>query len=189
MRRIALSFFLAGLLVVLAVPAIAADNGLYLGASVGQTQLEIDELGEDIDSGDFSSDDMAFKVFAGFRFITFLGLEGSYRDFGAPEDEVVGLDGTVTADLTGYDVAAVGFLPLGIADIFAKAGMIAWDADLSLDAGDLSESMSNDGEDPFYGVGFQLRFKSFAVRAEIEYFDVEGAEALYMYSLGGSYTF
>jgi hypothetical protein len=50
-------------------------------------------------------------------------------------------------------------------------------------------SVSDDGEDPLYGVGFQLRFKSFTVRAEVEYFDVEGADALYMYSIGGSYTF
>jgi OOP family OmpA-OmpF porin len=189
MRRFGLSIALTGLLGLLAIPAFAADNGFYLGASVGQTQLEIDELGEDIESGDFSGDDMSYKIFAGFRFITFLGVEGSYRDFGAPEDEVAELDGTVTADLTGYDVAAVGYLPLGIADIFAKAGMAAWDAELSLDAGDLSGSVTDDGEDPFYGLGFQLRFKSFAVRAEIEYFDVEGIDGLYMYSVGGSYTF
>jgi OOP family OmpA-OmpF porin len=189
MRRFELLVALVGLFALFALPAVAADNGFYLGASVGQTQLEIDELGEDVESADFSGDDMAYKVFAGFRFITFLGLEGAYRDFGAPEDEVAELDGTVTADLTGYDVAAVGYLPLGIADIFAKAGMIAWDADLSLDAGGSSVSVSDDGEDPFYGLGFQLRFKSFAVRAEVEYFDVEDVDGLYMYSVGGSFTF
>ena len=189
MRRFELSIALTMALVVLAGPAVAADNGFYLGASVGQTQLEIDELGEDVESADFSGDDMSYKVFAGFRFITFLGVEGAYRDFGAPEDQVAELDGTVTADLTGYDVAAVGYLPLGIADIFAKAGMIAWDADLTLDAGGSSVSVSDDGEDPFYGVGFQFRIKSFAIRAEVEYFDVEDVDGLYMYSLGGSYTF
>jgi OOP family OmpA-OmpF porin len=189
MRHFGLSIALTAALALLAIPAIAADNGFYLGASVGQTQLEIDELGEDIQSADFSGDDMAYKVFAGFRFLTFLGVEGSYRDFGAPEDEVAALDGTVTADLTGYDVEAVGYLPLGIADIFAKAGMVSWDAELSLDAGGISESMTDDGEDPFYGLGFQLRFKSFAARAEIEYFDVEGVDGLYMYSIGGAFTF
>jgi hypothetical protein len=189
MRRFGLSIALTMALVVLAGPAVASDNGFYLGASVGQTQLDIDQLTDDIESADFSGDDMAYKIFAGLRFLTFLGIEGSYRDFGAPEDEVAVLDGTVTADLTGYDVAAVGYLPLGIADIFAKAGMAAWDAELGLDAGSGTASVSDDGEDPFYGLGFQLRFKSFAVRAEVEYFDVEGAEALYMYSLGGSYTF
>lgn len=189
MRGFKLSIALTGFLALLAFPAIASDNGFYLGASVGQTQLEIDQLTDDIESADFSGDDMAYKIFAGLRFLTFLGVEGSYRDFGAPEDDVTALAGTVTADLTGYDVAAVGYLPLGIADIFAKAGMAAWDAELNLDAGDISESVTDDGEDPFYGLGFQLRFKSFTVRAEVEYFDVEDVDGLYMYSVGGAFTF
>jgi len=189
MRRFGLSIALTAALALLAIPAIAADNGFYLGASVGQTQLEIDQLADEVESADFSGDDMSYKIFAGLRFLTFLGVEGAYRDFGAPEDDVTALEGTVTADLTGYDVVAVGYLPLGIADIFAKAGMIAWDADLSLDAGGNSVSVSDDGEDPLYGLGFQLRFKSFAVRAEVEYFDVEDVDGLYMYSIGGAFTF
>jgi OOP family OmpA-OmpF porin len=189
MRRFELLVALVGLVALSALPAVAADNGFYLGASVGQTQLEIDQLADQVYSADFSGDDMSYKIFAGLRFLTFLGVEGAYRDFGAPEDELAELGATVTADLTGYDVAAVGYLPLGIADIFAKAGMIAWDADFSLDAGGSSVSVSDDGEDPLYGVGFQLRFKSFTVRAEVEYFDIESAEAVYRYSIGGSYTF
>jgi len=39
------------------------------------------------------------------------------------------------------------------------------------------------------GIGVQFRIKSFAIRAEFEYFDIEGAEYVYMYSIGGSYTF
>jgi hypothetical protein len=189
MRRFGLSIALTATLALLAMPATAADNGFYLGASAGQAQIEIDELGEDIDSADFSGDDMAYKVFAGLRFITFLGLEGSYRDLGTAEDEVAGLGGTVKADVTGYDLFAVGFLPLGIADIFAKAGMISWDSDLTLDAGGFSESASADGEDPAYGLGFQFRIKSFAIRAEVEYFDIEDAQSVYMYSVGGAFTF
>ncbi|HOC44017.1 MAG TPA: hypothetical protein PKJ99_13450 [Thermoanaerobaculales bacterium] len=189
MRGFKLSIALTGFLALLAVPAVAADNGFYLGASVGQAELEIDQLGDQVYSADFSGDDMAYKIFAGIRFITFLGVEGAYRDFGSPEDELAELGATVTADLAGYDVAAVGYLPLGIADIFAKAGMIAWDADFSLDAGGGSVSVSDDGEDPLYGVGFQLRFTSFAVRAEVEYFDVEGSDGVYMYSVGGAFTF
>ncbi|HSQ22688.1 MAG TPA: hypothetical protein VLQ52_07835, partial [Coriobacteriia bacterium] len=76
MRRIGPSIALTAVLGLLAFPALAADNGFYLGGSVGQTQLEIDELGEDIDSADFSGDDMAYKVFAGLRFLTFLAVEG-----------------------------------------------------------------------------------------------------------------
>ncbi len=78
---------------------------------------------------------------------------------------------------------------LGIADIFAKVGVIAWDASISGQIDDVTERQSEDGTDPAYGIGIQFRIKSFAIRAEFEYFDIEGAKYVYMYSLGGSYTF
>ena len=88
-----------------------------------------------------------------------------------------------------YDGFVVGYLPLGIADIFAKAGVIAWDASISAQIDGVTERQSEDGTDPAYGIGIQFRIKSFAIRAEFEYFDIEGAKSVYMYSLGGSFTF
>ena len=187
MHRVGVLIALAAALAVLAVPASASDNGFYLGASFGQSEIKIEDLVEDGGTVDFSASDTAYKVFAGFRFLTFLAVEGSYVDLGSPEDEIA--DGTLRADITGYDAYAVGFLPLGIADIFAKAGMMSWDGKVTVDVDELSGTFSDSGSDPAYGLGFQLRFKSFAARAEIEYFDIEGAQNVYMYSIGGSYTF
>ncbi|PWB78894.1 MAG: cell envelope biogenesis protein OmpA [Holophagae bacterium] len=187
MRRFSLSAALTAALALLAVPAVASDNGFYLGASVGQAEIKIEDLAEDAGTVDFSATDTAYKVFAGFRFLTFLGVEGSYVDLGAPQEDVDG--GTLEADVTGYDAFAVGFLPLGIADVFAKVGMMSWDGKVNVDLEDLSGSFSDSGTDPAYGLGFQLRFKSFAARAEVEYFDIAGADNVYMYSIGGSYTF
>jgi opacity protein-like surface antigen len=186
MKKLGLSVVLTALVALLVQPATAADNGFYLGASVGQMGIKINE---DTDEIDFSGDDTAFKVFAGFRFITFLGVEGSYVDLGAPSEFLEGLDATIETDITGYDGFVVGYLPLGIADIFAKAGVIAWDASISGQIGDETQRESDDGTDPAYGIGVQFRIKSFAIRAEFEYFDIEGAEYVYMYSIGGSYTF
>ena len=39
------------------------------------------------------------------------------------------------------------------------------------------------------GLGVQFRISSFAVRAEVEYFDIEDVQDALMYSIGGSYTF
>ena len=187
MKKLGNSIALTALIALLALPAAAADNGFYLGASVGQMGIKIEDV--DLEDIDFSGDDTAFKVFAGFRFITFLGVEGSYVDLGAPSEFLEGLDATIETDITGYDGFVVGYLPLGIADIFAKAGVIAWDASISGQIGDQTERESDDGTDPAYGIGVQFRIKSFAIRAEFEYFDIEGAEYVYMYSIGGSYTF
>ncbi len=183
MKRIALSAALAGIIALLAQPAVAADNGFYLGASVGQSGIEI----SDIDDMDFSGGDTAYKLFVGYRILTFLAVEGSYVDFGAPDDNLGANLGTVEADVNGFDAFAMGMLPLGIADIFVKAGVIAWDAELA--ARSIGESESDSGTDPAYGIGVQFRIRSFAIRGEVEYFDIDGAEYVYMYSVGGSYTF
>ena len=116
-----------------------------------------------------------------------LEVEGSYVDLGSPEADSAG--GRYAADVEALDVFAVGMLPLGIADLFVKAGMVSWDVELTSDLAELPDSVSEDGTDPVYGIGFQLRFSSFAVRAEVEYFDIEATNDVYMVSIGGSYTF
>ncbi len=165
------------------LPAAAADNGFYLGLSAGQAEVSSEEYGD----FEFDGDDIGYKVFAGYRFLTFLAVEGSYVDFGAPEDDVE--DVHYEVDVTGFDLFAVGMLPLGIADIFVKAGMVDWDADLTTDITGVPGTASDSGTDPAYGLGFQLRFGSFTARAEVEYFDVESTNHLYMYSVGGAFTF
>jgi hypothetical protein len=183
MRRFMTVLTLTAIGILVTLPAAAADNGFYLGLSAGQT----DVTGEGNDDVVFSGDDLGYKVFAGYRFLTFLAVEGSYVDFGAPDDESEGVH--TEFDLTGFDLYAMGLLPLGIADIFVKAGMVEWDADLTTDIAGPPYTASADGTDPAYGLGFQLRFGSFTARAEVEYFDVESANHLYMYSLGGAFTF
>ena len=58
------------------ITAVAADNGFYLGASVGQSDIKIDQNLEDID---FSGGATSYKEFGGFRFLTFLGVFGIHR--------------------------------------------------------------------------------------------------------------
>lgn len=185
MHRLRLSIALTSIFVLLALPAAAADNGFYLGASIGQSA--IDFSGEE--TPDFSGDDMAFKVFAGYRLFAFFAVEGSYVDFGAPSGDLGTADDTFETSIKGFDIFAVGMLPLGIADIFAKAGMASWDADLTTNIDGVVDSVSSDGTDPVYGVGVQFRISSFAIRGEVEYFDIADTDGLLMYSVGGSFTF
>jgi OOP family OmpA-OmpF porin len=167
-----------------AFPAVA-DDGFFIGASVGQSDITTADI-EDLE--DFSIDDdiTGYKVFAGYRFLKFFAVEGAYIDFGTAETELVINPGVSEFSLDGYEVQGVFYLPLGIADIFAKGGLFEWSADLQTTG--LSQA-SIDGSDPVYGAGVQFRIKSFAIRAEVEYFDVEATEDLYMYSLGASITF
>jgi len=170
---------LGGLLAALSLtslPAVAADNGIYLGASVGQSGLEIDDF-------DYDADSTGYKLIAGWRFLDWLAIEGNYIDFGSGDDTVLGSKIETEAD--GVSLSAVGFLPIGPVDLFARVGVVDWSADLS-SPGFASES--DDGTDLAYGVGAQFRVWSLSIRAEYEMFDIDDAD-VDMISVGVTWTF
>jgi hypothetical protein len=74
-------------------------------------------------------------------------------------------------------------------DLFAKVGLVSWDADIRAAFEDIVDRDSDSGTDPTFGLGVALRLGSFAVRAEGELFDVDGTDDLYMVSVGATYTF
>jgi OOP family OmpA-OmpF porin len=172
--------FAAALLTLPVLPAVAADNGFYLGASLGQANLKIDDLTNNtFENDDFDADDMAFKLIAGIRPLDWLGVEAAYVNFGEPEDTVLGQK--LKADGDGISAFAVGFLATGPVDLFAKVGLISWDSKIS-------GSFDDDGTDLAYGAGAQFRVLGLSIRAEYEKFDISDVD-LDMISVGVTYTF
>ncbi|MCM2312278.1 MAG: outer membrane beta-barrel protein [Steroidobacteraceae bacterium] len=171
--------FLAGLTAALALaslPAVAADNGIYLGASVGQSALQVDDF-------DYDADATGYKLIVGWRFLDWLAVEGNYVDFGSGDDTVAG--SRIETEADGISLSAVGFLPVGPVDLFARVGAIDWSADVSSPG---FGSASDDGTDLTYGVGAQFRVWSLSIRAEYERFEVSDAD-LDMISVGLTWTF
>lgn len=167
---------LASALALATLPAVAADNGIYLGASVGQSGIQIDDF-------DYDADATGYKIIAGWRFLDWLAVEGNYVDFSSGDDRVAGTRIETEAD--GISLSAVGFLPVGPVDLFARVGAIDWSADLSSPG---IASGGDDGTDLTYGVGAQFRVWSLSIRAEYEMFDIEDAD-VDMISLGVTWTF
>jgi OOP family OmpA-OmpF porin len=182
---------LAAVVVVLAAAPALAEDGIYIGGSFGQTSLKIDDLELDADAFNYSASDTSYKIFAGYRFMGFLAVEASYIDFGSLSDSVGSDTDSVEleTDLTGFDAVAMGMLPLGIADVFVKAGFVSWSSDIRAAYGEIIDLDSDSGTDLVYGLGAQVRFGGLAVRAELEYFDVADADSLYLLSVGASFTF
>jgi hypothetical protein len=167
-----------------AAPAYAADNGIYLGASVGQSGVSYED---DFEGEDFSidADGTGYKAIAGWRFLDWLAVEANYVDLGSPDDDVGG--GNIEADVSGLSLSAVGFVPIGPVDLFARVGAINWDADVS--ASGVGKVLSDDGTDLTYGIGAQFRVWSLSLRAEYERFDLDRADTVDMVSLGVTWTF
>jgi len=171
----------------------AAAEAYYLGASVGQSNFESSETfqyytctetdgcGYVRDSVDFEADDTAFKLFGGYMFNEYLGIEAGYLDLGDLEDKATyGFDGGETTDLkaqiTGWTVQLVGQYPVGPVDLFAKAGFIDYDTNVEsttrqTDCSDCyvsRDDWTDEGNDWIYGVGASWNIGDFGIRAEWE---------------------
>jgi len=110
----------------LASPAIAREeNSFYLGGSLAPAYIEVKGSDPDLGDIDFDESDLGFKVFSGFRLLSFLAFKGGYVDFGNPSGSFdVGDDMNFDTEigLDGWDVSVLGILPLGIFDVFARVG-------------------------------------------------------------------
>jgi len=179
----------------------SAEPGFFVGGSIGQSTTEAQE-NNIFDSGEnieFDEDDTGYKLFGGYMFNDYLGVELGYVDFGQPEDKF-SFDGgegivdvKVDAEVSAFTANLLGQIPLGPVDIFAKVGLASYDAEIGVKATDgiITESgnLDDDGEELMYGVGARLNIGNFGIRAEYEMYDVGDLDDLSMISLGGEISF
>jgi OOP family OmpA-OmpF porin len=206
MNKQLLFLALSGVLAV--TSAQAADTGFYIGGSAGQAEIndfnaadldaELASLG--ITSSSSTDDaDTGWKLFAGYKIMKYLAVEGAYANLGegtahsiitAPAPGVV--DTTLEAE--AWTVSALGILPLGESfSLFGRLGVNFWNADVSavgtgggvtaVAAGD------EDGTDMVYGAGASYSFTpNFSVRGEWERYDFDDGE-VDLWSAGASWSF
>lgn len=157
----------------------AADNGFYLGGSVGQANVDFEDT-----AFDFDEDDTGYKLFVGIRPIDLFAAEVSYTDFGKPEASVGAV--RTNADVKAASAFALLYapLPLPLVDIFAKAGF----ARIEQDVTSSSFRLDRTDTDFAWGVGGQLNFGSLAVRAEYERFKTDAGDPDFI-SIGFAWTF
>lgn len=166
-----------GTLLVTARSAHAVDKGLYLGVSVGESDVSV--KGTSVDVPAFSGKDFAYKGVVGLRFLDWLAVEANYVDLGKPDSA------QLKADSNGVSAFMVGYKDIGPVDLFAKAGAINWKSKITSDGVRVA---SHDGTDVAYGVGVQVGIPLlFKIRAEYERYEVDrGANLL---SVGVIWTF
>lgn len=165
----------------------AADDGFYVGGSIGQSTLKVPS--DITDVPDFSEDDTGSKLFAGYNWnVAFfnLGFEGGYIDFGSPSGPLdVGT--RLTVDANGWNLVGLGGFNFGPFDIYAKAGWVSWDASFSF--GGINPGFGLDSTDLMYGLGARLALGKLHIRGEWEQFDIADLDRVYMFSLGLAWQF
>jgi hypothetical protein len=170
---------LAGTGLLAAPDAAAADNGFYLGA--GFTQSKVKDIGPSIDLKDDS-----YKLIAGFRPLDKFAIEVNYIDLGRERGSIGPVGYSV--DSKAYAAFAVGYLPLPLLDLYAKAGVARWEAD-ARSTGVALGSLDDSGTEFAYGAGIQARLGSLAARLEYERFDVSNTDGAELVTLGVTWTF
>lgn len=168
------------LLTAAAGTAVADENrGLYVGAGVGQFNVEIDDI-------DFDSDDTALRLFGGWRMSPNFAFELAYIDFGAPEEDVGGgIDFQVEA--TGFAPYLVLTAPLGVLELYTKLGYLFYDVEFS--ATGLGSAEESD-EDFVYALGLGMVFMDHLnIRLEYEGIDISDTDDATAYWLSGAWRF
>jgi len=168
----------------------AADDapGAYLGISVGQTK--VNDFCDGLSSCDDT--DVGWKIFGGYQFSRFLGVEGGYVDLG----EASGTDtffgfGAIDAEAWGVFVSGVATLPIGDRfGVFGKIGAAYTDVEVS------SSTLGSDSDNGIgltFGVGgFINILRNLSIRLEWERFDEAGGDFeadVDLISVGVAYKF
>lgn len=157
MARILIVFVLCGMgmapLLTHADDARGADSGpaFYLGANYGYYKAR---------GADFDDDYDLLEGVLGIHFSRYLGIEASVIDFGR-----IGSP-RIEAEVDGWTASAMLRLPVSdTTAIYARGGMLFWDADLRA-ADDIDEAI--DDSDVFYGAGVDFRINRM-LRLAVEY--------------------
>jgi hypothetical protein len=146
----------------------------------------------------------AWKVTAGIRPISPLGIELEYIDFGNPSngEAVAGLGGLTQSAAKAWALFGLGYLPLPVPflDVYGKLGIARLHTTTSEvppaplcpaddDAcGSTAFAISDWSTHLAYGVGLQSKFGSLAIRAEYERISASGGDPD-LVSLGVAWTF
>ena len=186
---------------VAAAEPVANPRGFYLGAGVGASRAE-DWCGPYFDTTILTCDNntVGYKLYGGYRFNDFLGLEAAYVDLGTLRLDALYRGAPVSNrfDLRGATLQGVVHLPIGRAfSLFGKAGAIYWDLTNEASGAGVAGTTKDNGFDVALGVGGQYFLtRHFALRAEYEYFPnlgtldaIAGDVDQHLFTVGGLFKF
>lgn len=182
--------FLVTAFLVATPAAQAAPVKFYIGGSLGDG-IDLESVDIDVDLPDLEvrRNDETWKVFGGVGIGRFFGVEGAWHDFGRVTCCEGLSDAGFAVDVEGISVSAIAGIPISRFRLFAKAGLLSWEADGRLLTLAGPVPLSLDGEDPMGGVGADFNVtRHLTIRAEWELFQIAEGD-LDVASVGLQYRF
>jgi len=173
----------------------AADNGVYIGAGVAQSDYGLDNPGS---AQPFDDETSGYKIIVGLRPLDSFGIEANYVDHGdatVPTGivciQLIGVPCPDRTNLTAKTASAfaVGYLDLPLVDLFVKAGLNAWQFDGHSTPAFSGFRINESGTEFAWGAGVQAHFGSISARLEYERFKIIEDEELGTISLSVTWTF
>ena len=159
-----------------------ARGPFYVGASAGRSDIgnEI-AFPSLITSGTVDGKDTGYKIFGGYEFNPYFGVEVSLVDLGKVKYSGSYLGASVTGgrvEVVGLNGSAVGIVPVNESfSLFGKLGIFAWEAKWNDVTAGVPQRATDNGADLSIGAGFTVNFtKNFGARLEWERFKAGGGE-------------
>jgi len=154
---------------------VGQDRGWYLGGSIGQSSVDIEDCGGVVSCDD---KDTAWRILGGYQINRNFAVELGYHQLGEASASFPG--GQVNFESTAIELVGIGALPLANNfALYAKAGFYRGESEAtgSNVGGPINVKESN--TDLTYGVGAQYNFNPrFGIRAEWQRYANMGGEEI-----------
>ena len=170
------------------------DRFVFAGASAGASNIDDAMTRGLITSGDVKSDSTGFKVFGGWQFHRYFGVEAAFVDLGEAK-----YDGTFNGTpitggklkVNGLNFSVVARLPLGERfALFAKGGAFVWEAEAKDTAAGVPFTSKTDGTGGSGGIGISYEItRNIELRTEAEIFGIGDGDKAALFSLGFALMF
>ena len=169
-------------------PATAADTGLYIGA--GYVKARVNNVFGYTGYG-FKIDDNAWKAILGFRLAPPFAIEANYVNLGHQSNVLLGGNPYSHATARAFDIFAVGLLPLGAVDLFAKAGGARWKLTGNLQSPKTVTlfALDRSGTSFAWGAGIQAHWGPLGGRLEYEHLQMPYTDGARLFTAAVTFTF
>ncbi len=176
------SFLTAGFMLVMlfGMSDLKAQKGLYFGGSVGPSFINKSFMDLDFDDVKIDGNDVAYKVYAGYKLPAFLAIEGGYRNLGSVSQNLA------EHNSSGWDLNAKGSISLGPLEIFAKGGAFFNNVKVTFDD-PLHPDINKNNTKFMFGFGAGLNISRLGIRAEWESLDMSKDSKVSMLTAGLTY--